>query len=101
MIQTVFSYNLGSWPFLLLFPKKNQNNYFIFFSYFGLSSYIGFLLKYLIGLSDSYLIDIGMYESYLDKVIFNFSFVLWFLTNSNGFLSFFFFPLNKKNVITS
>jgi hypothetical protein len=71
MPQVVLSFNFNFWPFLLLSSKKTDTNYFIFFIYFGLNSYLGFLLKYLIGLSNSYLIDMGAYETHSYKFIFN------------------------------
>lgn len=101
MPQTTLAYNLNSWPFLFLISKKIENNFFIFFTYSGLIPFIGFLLKYLVGLSDSYLIDIGMYEINTCRPVLGCSFIFWNFFSVNNNILFFFYPVNKMNCLSS
>ncbi len=103
MPQSVFSFCLGTWPFLLLTSSRNLG--LLFFLPYPLFSLAGLSLRFLMGLSDSYLIDLGSYEvaAFLPfggalgvSVI-----VFWALVLSGANLSFFFSPVAKKEAIIS
>jgi hypothetical protein len=92
MAQTTLSFCFGSWPFLMLSLRRAHANCFFFFLPAPLTPITGFSLRYLVGFSDSYLVDLGAYEATTFSPATPSSIILWSLVSLNNELCFFFSP---------
>lgn len=95
MPQVTFSFCLGAWPFLLLSLRRAHLGFHFFFLPNPLVSLSGFSLRFLVGFSDSHLIDLGAYEVTASSPLQPTTNVVWYLVSLNNEPYFFFSPLLK------